>query len=74
MRIGEGAVMLSQPITAAVSLKEGQAPVPQGPIVMVPPEEDVVLVSQGLPVAVPSEGRGCLIFTVPNDEGPVPTW
>jgi hypothetical protein len=43
-------------------------------IVMVLPEEDVVLVPQGLPVVVPPEGRGCLIFTVPDDEGPVPTW
>jgi hypothetical protein len=74
MHIGEEAVMLSQPITAAVSLKEEQALVPQDLIVMVPPEEDVVLVPQGLPVAVLLEGRGCLIFTVPDDEGPVPTW
>jgi hypothetical protein len=75
MRIGEEEVSLSQPITVVVPLEEEEDPVSQGPVVMVPPEEDEVLVPQAPPpITIPPKGRGCLIVTVPEDEGPIPTW
>jgi hypothetical protein len=40
MHIGEEEVLLLQPITAAVSPKEEDVPVPQGPAVTVPSEEE----------------------------------
>jgi hypothetical protein len=66
MHVVEEEVLLSQPETTAVPPKEEEVPVPQGPVVMVLPEEEVpleeveipahaVTVPQGPPVTVPLE-------------------
>jgi hypothetical protein len=52
MHIGEEKVSLSQPITIAVPPEQEEVPVPHGPAVAVPSEEEVL---QGPPVMVPPE-------------------
>jgi hypothetical protein len=49
MHVVEEEVLLSQPETTAVSPKEEEVPVPQGPVVMVLPEEEVPLEEVEIP-------------------------
>jgi hypothetical protein len=72
IHVGEEEVSLSQPITAAVPPEEEDVPVPQG-LHRLPPEElDVPVLLERPPVAVlaplvavPPDGRGCLIPVPP---------
>jgi hypothetical protein len=66
MRVVEEEVSLSQPQTDAVPLEEEEVPAPQGPVVVVPPEEEVPPEEVEVP-ATPCRGP----IVGPHCRGPV---